>query len=182
MKMKASILASAIALSCVSFSAAAADNNIKIGANGLDDHWATSVELNLQSDDSLGINMIKKGGDDVSTFDYRHTFHAGGFEMSAGASLMSSQFTDDNSDSGNALGVNMGFGWNFQTGTSMKLSVTKPVIEEDFSQGKIVDAYMTQTVTKNLSLKAGYRKVTREIDRQKDTFVDSGYAGITYSF
>lgn len=191
MKLKTTLLASAVALSLGSMSAVAGvnDKGVHVSGTGNGDHYGVEIDIKGENH-SVGIDHFQTGGDSVKSVNYLYTITGQGtpVEISMGLSGMTTELVEMDASSaseevsGYALGATFGMGLNFDTGTSIKLSFTEAVSETRFKDGQVLDAHISQSINDNLSMKIGYRQIDREVNGESEHLIDSGYAGLTFSF
>lgn len=196
MKTKSLIAASTLALAMASGSAMAFEKGVSVSADGgnMDDTWSATVQMNGYFN-SVSMSQYVVGGDSVKTIDYKHqlTNLDSPIKMTVGLSAMKSDYSDKNliesltagedHESGYALGVHVGFGYDIAvTGTTIHVGLTEEVVESRFADGQIFEAGVTQQLAKNLSVTGGFRQIDREIDGAKDELLETGYIGLKFNF
>lgn len=193
MKMKKVLLGSVIAASLgMAAPAMAFEKGISVsGDAGSDNAWSSTVQVNGHFN-SVSISHYAVGGDSVKTVDYKHqlTDLDSPFRVNVGLSGMKSDYSDvelvdpsGDYEAGYALGVHVGFGYDFtSTGTSIDVGVTEEVAESRFSDGQVFEAALTQRLASSLSVKAGFRAIDREIDGESDELLETGFVGLKFHF
>lgn len=189
-KSKMIFAASALALAVSATPASAFEKGVSVSADaGSHDAWGSTIMINGHFN-SVSLSQYAVGGDSIKTIDYKHelTNLDSPLRMSVGLSGMKSDYSDSSFgdkdyEAGYGLGISLSFGYEvYATRTSFNVSLTEEVAESRFKDGQIFDAGVTQRISDNVAIKAGFRQIDREVDGKTDELLETGYLGLKLNF